>query len=741
MTPYIGQFLLNLAALFALLPLVRSFSIQMIKRLYLTQITLIGIAFLWLIKSHLTSDFSLLNVIQHSHTQKPWLYKLAGTWGNHEGSILLWVTLMASYGLFAFKAQKDTATSQTRIILHSLLNFLFITFMLLACDPFAVTETRATEGRDLNPLLQDPLLAIHPPFLYAGYIGFCVSFIYVLSNIIHKNDISLWIPSLRKMILLPWTLLSIGLGLGSFWAYYELGWGGWWFWDPVENTALVPWVLGLMVIHNLIRSPDGALNYRQTVSFVILTFITSLGGTFLVRSGLLTSVHSFAVDPERGILLLGIILFILVGTVFVLYQSKKTDSPVLPFYLNTRADILRVAVIFAGAGILTVVFGTLYPLFSSALGYPITVGGPYFQMTFVPMMLPVIGMISLVPWLGWMDTPFKKTLEKVTPSLIFTGFTVVVFWYCGTVKTIKEILYFYAALWIVVSTLFSIKKNKISQRFIGVSLAHCGLGVAILGMVLSSANEQEVIKSLKVGEEIQVEKYTLKLESVETINGPNFIGQKAFVYLKNNKTKKILNPEKRFYWTQGIIHGETAIYSSLLDHFYIALGEQYENHFWSLKFYHKPFINLLWLGMIIIVMAGIILLKQKKKRFLNIVFLILALNAPSNAMEAHERLHDTVAETRAYHLGKMILCPTCAGQNINDSVADEALETRKEIRRLVLHGLSDNDILEHYIGLYGQRILYQPLFNLSNILLWGLPWFFFLCIVLYVLVFAERRGR
>ncbi|WP_052046135.1 cytochrome c-type biogenesis CcmF C-terminal domain-containing protein [Candidatus Paracaedibacter symbiosus] len=725
MTPYIGQFLLNLAALAALLPLLLPAQITTLKRLYSVQIVCLVAAFLWLIKAHITSDFSLINVFSHSHTQKPLLYKIAGTWGNHEGSMLLWVMLLGVFGLDSLRRKAlETEVQQTRIILHSCLNLLFIAFILLVCDPFEAAAIPAAEGRDLNPLLQDPLLAIHPPFLYAGYVGFVVVFIDVISVIFHQVPASIWLPQLRSRVLLPWTLLSIGLGLGTFWAYYELGWGGWWFWDPVENTALIPWLLGLLLLHALLYGAHQEQTTRLVVVLSILTFMSSLAGTLLVRSGLLTSVHSFAVDPERGLLLLGLVVSVLSGSVALVYSKFPPSLPTTSGFIN-RSALVRTSILLTFAALFTLVFGTLYPLLSSAIGYPITVGAPYFQMTFIPMVLPVLCLLPFIPWVGWGQGNMTTTLGKALPSLTISGFLVILLWHVGEIRTIKEIGFSWVALWVITSTLLSLRLVNLTWRFMGMSLAHMGIGVAILGMVLSSATEQEQVKALKIGEKLQIAGMTLKLDEINAIEGPNYVAQQAKLSLsRSDKVIAMLLPEKRFYWTQGIIHGETAIYSGLLSHIYVALGEQYEGDIWSLRLYSKPHINLLWLGMILIAGAGVMLIATH--RGVVSLLLLLIMQASSMAMEAHELILDPVAEKRAMHVGRMILCPSCAGQNINDSVAEEAQTMRSQVRQLIGQGLSDPEILDYFIERHGERILYQPAFKLSNAALWGMPWLIFM---------------
>lgn len=728
MTPYIGQLFLNLAGLAAFLPLLMTAQIATLKKYYWAQAGCIALAFSCLIYAHITSDFSLVNVISHSHTQKPWLYKIAGTWGNHEGSMLLWVLLLVLFGLTSLKDRSQVGP--TRLILHSGLNLLFIVFLLLVCDPFQAAVNPPVEGLDLNPLLQDPLLAIHPPFLYAGYVGFVVPFIYIISNVFHQISPSGWLPSMRSMVLIPWTLLSIGLGLGCFWAYYELGWGGWWFWDPVENTALIPWILGLLLLHSLLQNGHQQQTIRVIIVLSILTFISSLVGTLLVRSGLLISVHSFAVDPARGLLLLGLVSVVLIGCVMLVFNKLPAASK--NGACIHRSGFVRTAMLMTFAALFTLVFGTLYPVISAYVGYPLTVGGPYFQMTFVPMMAPIFCLLPFIPWLSWhQEMSIKALIVQVLPSLTLSGFSVIGLWFFSEITTVKEIIFSGISVWIMVSTLLSLRIEKLNGRFIGMSLAHFGIGLTILGMVLSSAQEQEYVKALRIGETMPIASFQLTLDAVDSVKGPNYIAQHAVMTLKKQSgVLATLSPEKRFYWTKGIIHGETAIHSTGLSHIYVALGEQYEGDIWSVRVYYKPNINLLWVGMILIVAAGLLLIATRARGVL--LILILLVQGSSFAMEAHEILPDTTAEQRAMHVGRMILCPTCAGQNINDSAADEAQEMRKVVRQLIRQGVTDTEILDYFVDKYGDKILYQPALTTANLFLWGFPWGIFLVCLIFI---------
>lgn len=725
-TPYMGQALLLgiLASSFAILIL--PLSMKFLKGLYTTQIILIGSAFCLLLYAHITSDFSLVSVVQHSHTQKPFLYKIAGTWGHHEGSFLLWTFLLALMGGLAFRR----SSTPEAFYIYSAINASFILFMIMTCDPFAPIQTIPLEGQDLNPLLQDPLLAIHPPFLYLGYVS--TSVLFVLS-ITQSKNILLW----RQWCLISWTSLTLGLGLGSFWAYYELGWGGWWFWDPVENMALIPWLLLTSLLHALNLKTSQNLNTIRYLSF--FSFASCLGGTFIVRSGLLTSVHSFAIAPERGLFLSILMLFIL-GPGLLILLKQKIQFPAVSQNINPNKQIMHMGIGLLTLGATIVAFGTLYPLLLEFFHRSITVGSPYFKATFIPIMLPLLSLMALHPWIK--EKSFIPTQETYT-SLLLAAFGTLILWFYESLP-LFNLFIFFLGFWLLLSIIsfFGQKlfnKNPLPLKRISMGIAHLGVAISVLGMVLSLSLEKEELVALKVGDSTTFAKKKLTLQEMKPHKGENFMAQKAILQTSDHK---FLTPEKRFYWTQGIVHNETSIQSGLFDHFYVALGDRYDNDSWSFRLYSKPWINLIWIGGLLMTLGG--LLGIFRRRLGWAIFIIYGLSNPLTltnlySLDYHEQLPLKSLETRAKALGDQLICPTCVGQSLNDSEADEAQLLREIIRQQLIKGYSDQQVLDWFVERYGNRVLLKPPFLWETLLLWSLPWLLFYLFI--VRIIKERRKR
>lgn len=711
--PYIGQGLLIGALLVSIISLFTFREGGEVKpssnfqHFYSIQVILLLSAFLWLILAYLRSDFSFLIVVLHSHTQKPWLYKFAAAWGNHEGSMVLWTTLLSIVGWAAFYSQG--LKNKNLLVVFSVLNALFILFMLMTCDPFSPILDIPSEGRDLNPLLQDPLLAIHPPFLYAGYLSTAVLFALA---ILKDDALETW----RRWTLLSWTFLTIGLGLGSFWAYYELGWGGWWFWDPVENVALIPWLILTALLHNLISQKKDAPFSHLSRWLGYISFMACLGGTFIVRSGLLTSVHSFAIDPERGLFFALLCLGIFLPTVplMINYHRDSTSSKEISQFLD-RVFILRLGVglFLLGAGVIT--FGTLYPLVLEGLGHPITIGPPYFKATFIPMMLPLLVLMVLQLW------PTYK-IPEVWSGLLLALFITLICLYWGWITNLIYLLIMVLGLWLFLGTLQHAFKN-FSLNKLPMTIAHGGLALAVLGMVLSVALEQETLVALKEGEKTSFVGRTITFKELQPHKGSTYMAQRAVL---GDDQGRFLTPEKRFYWAQGIIHNETAIHSFGLDHLYVVLGDRYDNDSWSFRFYHKPWINLIWLGGGFMAIGGILGFWRRRWYQSLVLFLFLIPLSSSHSINVHEQLADQALEMRAKTLGDQLLCPTCAGQILNDSETEEAQLLRAIIREQLRKGYSDQQVVNWFMDRYGDKILLSPPLNWTTGVLWGLPWLVFL---------------
>lgn len=719
--PYVGQALLLLILATCFLTLALPLSLKSLKRLYIAQMALVGSAFALLLYAHLVSDFSLLTVVQHSHTQKPLLYKIAGTWGHHEGSFLFWTLLFTGVGGLAFRRSLRSEP----FYLYSALTAGFILFMLMTCDPFVPILEIPLEGRDLNPLLQDPLLAIHPPFLYLGYVS--TSVLFTLS-LINSHNTKLW----RQWCLISWTSLTIGLALGSFWAYYELGWGGWWFWDPVENVALIPWLLLTSLLHTLQLKMPQNLKTVKTLSF--LCFASCLCGTYIVRSGLLTSVHSFAIAPERGIFLGILIVFILGPALYILLKQKQDISS--PSQTGSDKQLIRIGTGLLVLGAAIVAIGTLYPLLMEIFHKSITVGAPYFKGTFIPIMLPLMALMALHPWIK--RTSFLIRQEGYTP-LLLSALTSLGLWFYNSIP-IFNLCIFFLSVWLLLSLLWFFfhkiyLERKIPLKKISMTIAHFGLAVSVLGMVLSLSFEKEELVALKVGDSVTFANQTVTLKEMQPHKGANFMSQRAIL---ESKDKKNLTPEKRFYWTQGILHNETAIHSGLFDHFYVALGDRYDDESWSFRLYDKPWINLIWMGAALMAIGGLLGLLRRRLGWT--VFLLYALGcsmAPSSihALNYHEQLSLSNLEIRAKKLGDQLICPTCVGQTLNDSEAEEAQLLREIIREQLIKGYSDQQVLDWFVDRYGNRVLLNPPLSWETMLLWGLPW------VLFGLFLTKLMGR
>ncbi len=570
------------------------------------------LSFFSLIIAYIISDFSNFNVFENSHSNKPLLYKIAGSWGNHEGSMLLWISIMTLYG-FVFSLEKNISIEFKRLALffQTFLFTIFCCFIIFTSNPFLVNAIDVKEGLGLNPILQDPALAIHPPMLYAGYVGYSIVFSFAIAGIIQKKIDKNWIILTRKWSLLSWTFLTAGIALGSYWAYYELGWGGWWFWDPVENISLMPWITGLALTHSLLMYKGGYLLQKWIVFLSILCFSLSVFGTFLVRSGILTSVHSFASDSSRGLFLL-IIFFLITGfgfTVFLIKTPKKNKSLQILFINKVSALIINNVLMIIAT--LTIFLGTIYPIIIEVItDNRISVGGPYFNSTVLPIMLPGFLLMSVAPTLSWQDNKIKKfryyvlffvflSLLLLTHSL-FTSFNTWGF------------LGLLLGSWIIIASLIAIILNfKFYFRFnylknINAYIAHIGVGIAIIGITSSSIFQSESNLVLKNGEEFKFGRNIVKLEEIMLNEKNNFQSLTALFSIKKDK-KKIgeIIAGKNYYPVSDMITTEAGIFHDWFRDIYIILGSQ-EDDKWFIKIYNNPLVSFIWLGVMIMVFSGII---------------------------------------------------------------------------------------------------------------------------------------
>ena len=580
----------------------------------------IFVSFFILVYCYIISDFSNFNVFQNSHSSKPLFYKIVGTWGNHEGSMLMWILIMSTYlFIFSFNNSLSKTAKKLTIVFQSLLVFGFNSFLIITSNPFIINKLLVNEGLGLNPILQDPLLAIHPPMLYFGYVGFSILLSLALSALITGELNDSWIKIAKKWSVYCWSTLTAGIALGAYWAYYELGWGGWWFWDPVENVSLMPWIAGLALVHSLLITKEEQLLKRWIVFLCILCFSLSLIGTFLVRSGILTSVHAFATDSSRGLFIL-ILFLIIIGFSLIVYIIKSEDDNQklnLLFLNKTSALIINNLIMIIACA--TVLLGTIYPIIIEVItSKRISVGLPYYNSTVLPILLPGLLLMSIAPALSW------KTNKLENSKFIIYFFIIV------SLVLLFLTLFLQINPWgvIGISTSFVImlgsfysllkknknKKNKKFLNFIFINnglIAHIGVGILIMGITISSVYKTEYQKNIKINEIIKLGKYELKLDHINLNDENNFQSLTAnFSLYKNNKFLSKIVPEKRYYSSPKMITTEAGIYHNLLQDFYIVLGDK-NSESWSIKFYQNPLINLIWFGALIIFLSGIITLVKK----------------------------------------------------------------------------------------------------------------------------------
>jgi cytochrome c-type biogenesis protein CcmF len=577
----------------------------------------ITISFLALMFCYILSDFSNYNVFQNSHSSKPMLYKITGTWGNHEGSMLLWLLIMTFYNLFfSFNKKLDNDLKKLTIFFQASLYICFILFVLFTSNPFLATSIEINEGLGLNPILQDPALAIHPPMLYTGYVGFSLVLSLALAGLIlNKIDIK-WIKTTKNWTLFCWSMLTGGISLGSYWAYYELGWGGWWFWDPVENVSLMPWITGLALVHTLMITQKEQLLKRWIVFLSILCFSLSVFGTFLVRSGILTSVHSFAADSSRGIFIL-ILFLVITGFSFIVFIFKSEDSnKKLNLLFINKSSALIINNIVMLVACITILLGTIYPIIIEVItNKRISVGAPYFNMTVLPILLPGFLLMSVAPALSWQSNRLPKfknylilfILMSILSSLI-TSFTYFNIW--GFIGITLSLIIIGAS---TLSIFHNYTQYKFKHFFLhnNAFIAHIGVGITILGVTCSSVFQTEHRGSLNIGESINISGYSLKLEGTKILEKNNYQELLASfsLYEKGEILSKI-KPSKRYYHVSKMITTEAGIYHHWFQDFYIVLGNQ-KNSKWDIKIYQNPLINFIWLGVMIMILSGLVGIRKK----------------------------------------------------------------------------------------------------------------------------------
>jgi len=586
------------------------------RNIYL-QFFFILTAFFCLMFAYVVSDFSILNVYQNSHTAKPLLYKITGVWGNHEGSMLLWVLVLVFFGFLISRYDKrlDLPYKTLTLSFQSLITFVFLLFILLSSNPFIVISPTPVNGLDLNPLLQDPGLAFHPPNLYIGYVGLSIVFSFTIARFYKGSFDASWAKLIKPWVLLSWSFLTLGISLGSWWAYYELGWGGFWFWDPVENASLMPWLCATALLHSTLVLEKRNTLKKWTILLAFLSFSFSLIGTFLVRSGIITSVHSFASDPTRGVFILMICAFFIFSSFILLakkagsIKEEKLISPISKEGTIIFNNLLMVALL------LTIFIGTIYPIFLEIFtGNQISVGPPYFNLTSTLIMGPGILIMSFAPMINWKKDDLIGLLSRLKIILFLSLLVTFIFFYINFKGPIIALVGIFLAAWLFFGTLFNffektkyLKKLKnLNKTFLGMTVAHLGVAIFIAGITGSTLWKVEKIKTLKVGEKVLLNNYSLNFDKIKKIRGKNYIGHEAeFNLYKKNKFIKTLKPQKRFYPVQEFPTTEAAIYSRGISDIYIAMSEPIGNS-WIFRFHYSPLTPWIWIGSIMAFIGGIL---------------------------------------------------------------------------------------------------------------------------------------
>lgn len=584
----------------------------------------IAAAYLCLTWCFLHDDFSVVYVVNNSSVLLPWFYKLCAVWGGHEGSMLLWVSILAFWMcLLALCSKSLDVAMRTRIlVVLAVLSIGFLLFLLMTSNPFVRQfEVLNTQGRDLNPLLQDPGFLFHPPMLYMGYVGFSVAFAFAIAALWVGTVESEWSKWTRPWTLAAWCCLTAGITLGSWWAYRELGWGGWWFWDPVENASFMPWLVGTALIHSLAVTEQRQLFKAWTLLLAITAFSLSLIGTFLVRSGVLTSVHAFAVDPERGLFILGFLVCVIGGSLLLfLCRSHALHAAHQPNPIS-RDSALLINNILLVIMMLTVLLGTVYPLLIDGLGLgKLSVGAPYFNTVFVPLSIPLLLLMGLGVHLAWQKDNWRSLIGKLNYVLLLSGLIplVLIMTTTGSWNS-TAFLGLFLSCWIILSTLKLIKNriatrglSRIGQAFWGMVLAHCGVAVTVIGITVSHQYGVQDDVAMRVGQRVTLAGYTLCFVKQSEQQGPNYHSTRAtFSVTRGNIVHEIV-PEKRVYSIGKMAMTESAIDVTPFRDIYIALGEPLTKDSWSVRLYYKPLVRWIWAGGFMILFGGLLALTDKR---------------------------------------------------------------------------------------------------------------------------------
>ena len=600
----------------------------------LAQLLFVLISFGALTTLYVMSDFSVVNVFENSHSLKPMLYKITGVWGNHEGSMLLWVSILALFGglVAAFGNNLPLSLRAHVLAVQAWIATAFYLFILVTSNPFLRLANPPLEGRDLNPVLQDIGLAVHPPMLYLGYVGFSISFSFAVAALIEGRIDAAWARWVRPWTLMAWICLTLGIAMGSYWAYYELGWGGWWFWDPVENASLMPWLSGTALLHSAVVMEKRNALKIWTVLLAILTFSLSLLGTFLVRSGVLTSVHTFATDPTRGVFILAI-LCIFIGGSLTLYawraSALKQGGLFAPI---SREGALVLNNLFLTTACATVFIGTLYPLALEVVtGEKISVGAPFFNLTFAPLFVPLMLAMPFGPLLAWKRGDIIGASQRLMAAAVAGLIAIAVLWAWTTGGAALAPLAIGLAVFVIGGALSDlVERTQLFRVPFGTALrrarglprsswgtvfAHAGIGVALIGIVCETTWNSEYIGTLKPGGTAAVGGYTLRLDGMKAQQGPNYREQVAtFSVRRNGDEIGVMTPSKRNFTARQSSTTEAALLTRGFSQLYISLGDTMADGGQSVRIYHKPFVLLIWFGPLLMAFGGLLSLTDRRLR-------------------------------------------------------------------------------------------------------------------------------
>ena len=640
MIPEIGHFSLILALLVALtlgsFPIIgaaRGNTVWMglAKPLSALQFALIAFSFLCLAYAFAAKDYSVVYVANNSNSQLPLQFRIAAVWGGHEGSLLLWALILSVWTLAVSLFSKHIPDAMRARILGvmGLISVGFLLFMLMVSNPFDRLMPAALDGKDLNPLLQDPGMIFHPPMLYMGYVGFSVAFAFSIAALLGGQLDAAWARWSRPWTIMAWVFLTVGIMAGSNWAYYELGWGGWWFWDAVENASFMPWLVGTALIHSLAVTEKRGSFKAWTVLLAICAFSLSLLGTFLVRSGVLTSVHAFATDPRRGVFILAFLVVVIGGSLLLFAWRASTVGRGGKFDVVSRESFLLANNVLLAVAALSVLLGTLYPLFLDALNLgKISVGPPYFDAVFAPLMAPAVFLMGVGPIARWKDAALPELVVRLRWALAISAITAIVLPLLLGNLTPMIGLGLFLAFWVFASSAELVyqrlRKSEAgllagiaasSRSWWGMVIAHLGIAVFVLGVTVVKGFESEIAVKMHPGDVAHLAGYDFRFDGVESRNGANYTASHGQIHVsKNGVLRTVLEPEKRLYTVTNMPMSEAGISPHLIHDLYASLGEPLDGGAWSVRIYHKPMVEWIWFGCLMMAFGGLLAMSDKRYR-------------------------------------------------------------------------------------------------------------------------------